>query len=180
VRERVKRRCAPFDTFGTGGSLAATGNHARRTAYAYVAAVSLAACATKKARNPGPELGAYAYLYGQDIRRKAENELARECPTLAFGTHDGYPIHLDDGVSRCEAFALAIYYFRKGHFGCGGPGAPVEEASYWLVPMQLGVAGTAALPIQIDKVSGRGRLLYADGQPSFAPVRSVEPRGGPL
>jgi hypothetical protein len=154
--------------------LASSGNRGGKSAYIFVVALSLAACATRTRPNPEPDLGRYAYLYDDDTQRKAEHELRRECPTLAFGTYDGYPIYLDDGVNRCEAYALAIHYFLKAGMTCGGPDAPVEADPFWLVPMRLGLGGAASLPIRIDKVSGTGRVLYAEGEPSFPPVRSIQ------
>jgi hypothetical protein len=158
--------------------LASTGIGRRTTAYACVSALSFTACAGGKGRNPEPDVGQYAYLYQDATRHRAENELRRQCPGLPFGAH-GYPIHLDDGVNRCEALVLALHYYQKAGVTYGGLAAPVDADSFWLVPMRFGTAGRASLPIRIDKVSGTGSVLYAKGEPSFTPV-SIQTSGGPL
>ena len=160
--------------------LAPTENRPRQTVYtcvACVAALGLGACAGGTKHADEPRVGRYAYLYEEDTRSKATHELQRECPTLSYGAPGEYPIYLDDGVNRCEAYALGIHYFLRAGYICGWPSAPVERESCWLVPTYLGIGGTASLPIRIDKVSGTGRALYAEGEPSFPPVPSVNTGG---
>ena len=86
-----------------------------------------------------------------------------QCRTYAESEMEQPAIELADGVSRCEAKALADNHL--GFIGCGGAGAPFDAGTYWLIPVWEGVAGVPSPPVRIDKRTGvatRGRIPNYD------------------
>lgn len=63
-------------------------------------------------------------------------------------------VDTSDGVSKVEAYKVALDYFKSRKSACGAVGLPQEEEALWRVPIFHGVAGLHTEDVIVSKRDG--------------------------